>query len=267
MVIPDPPSLRRAVWLGVVRTGFAAAAWLVVAALLVVLGGIGLAAARGGHFGDVSRYAVLVGHPEYRSDDGDCCAGLGYTLRRDLELTARGTFGGTATVTGVVRLGVTGSVTAELPPATGTPIGDARKRGRPAKGATTAFLATLPPSATASAIVEFDGPRPADDALFGDQVFLSPPYDEPVATWAVTDLRGFTQWVGKLGPGDDDMLGELGAPTLEQLRALAADPRITGVILEHATVPELRALLASPRVLSVNVAAAGFDPAQQFPIS
>ena len=49
IVLPEPPSLRRAVFLGVLRTGFAAAAWLLVGALLVVLTGIVLAGVRGEH--------------------------------------------------------------------------------------------------------------------------------------------------------------------------------------------------------------------------
>ena len=273
IVLPEPPSLRRAVFLGVLRTGFAAAAWLVVGALLVVLTGIVVAAVRGEHFAEVAQGGALVGRPEYASQDSNCCPGLGYSLRMDLDLTARGAIGGTSTLTGVVRQGLTGSITTEMPPAAGTPIGDALKRGRPTKDATRAFLATLPDSVVASAVVEFGTPLSANEFVdlspdsFRAQVFLSPPYDQPIASWQVTDLAGFQEWVGHLSGGDDDALRELDAPPLRQLRSLAADPHVTGAVVERLTVAQLRALLADPRVQSLNIAAVGFDPARQFPTS
>jgi hypothetical protein len=273
IVLPEPPSLRRAVFLGVLRTGFAAAAWLLVGALLVVLTGIILAAVRGQHFAEVAQGGALVGRPEYASDDSNCCPGLGYSLRMDLDLTARGAIGGTSTVTGVVRKGPLGAITTDMPPAAGTPVGDALKRGRPAKDATKAFLATLPDSVVASAVVEFGTPLSADEFLdlapgsFRAQVFLSPPYDEPIASWQVSDLRGFQDWVGHLSGGDDDALRELDAPPLKQLRSLAADPHVNGAVVDRLTVAQLRGLLADPRVASVNIAAVGFDPARQFPPS
>jgi hypothetical protein len=272
-VLPEPPSLRRAVFLGVLRTGFAAAAWLLVGALLVVLTGIILAAVRGQHFAEIAQGGALVGRPEYASDESNCCPGLGYSLRMDLDLTARGAIGGTSTLTGVVRKGLLGAITTEMPPATGTPVGDALKRGRPAKDATGAFLATLPDSVVASAVVEFGSPLSANEFLdltpgsFRAQVFLSSPYDEPIASWQVSDLRGFQDWVGHLSGGDDDALRELDAPPLKQLRSLAADPRVNGAVVDRLTVAQLRTLLADPRVASVNIAAVGFDPARQFPTS
>ena len=273
IVLPEPPSLRRAVFLGVLRTGFAAAAWLLVGALLVVLTGIILAGVRGEHFAEVAQGGALVGRPEYASADSNCCPGLGYSLRMDLDLTARGAVGGASTVTGVVREGLSGAITAEMPPAAGTPIGDALKRGRPAKAATEAFLATLPNSVVASAVVEFGTPLSANQFLdltpdsLRAQVFLSLPYDEPIASWQVADLRGFQEWVGRLSSGDDDALRALDAPSVKQLRSLAADPHVNGAVVERLTVAQLRTLLADPRVESVNIAAVGFDPARQFPSS
>ena len=273
IVLPQPPSLRRAVFLGVLRTGFAAAAWLLVGALLVVLTGIILAAVRGQHFAEVAQGGALVGRPEYASADSNCCPGLGYSLRMDLDLTARGAIGGTSTLTGVVREGLSGAITTEMPPAAGTPIGDALKRGRPAKAATNALLATLPNSVVASAVVDFGTPLSANQFLdltpdsLRAQVFLSSPYDEPIASWPVTDLRGFQEWVGRLSSGDDDALRALDAPPLQQLRSLAADPHVEGAVVERLTVAQLRTLLADPRVESVNIAAVGFDLARQFPTS
>jgi hypothetical protein len=273
IVLPQPPSLRRAVFLGVLRTGFAAAAWLLVGALLVVLTGIILAAVRGQHFAEVVQGGALVGRPEYASAQNNCCPGLGYSLRMDLDLTARGAIGGTSTLTGVVREGLFGAITTEMPPAAGTPIGDALQRGRPAKNATTAFLATLPDSVVASAVVEFGTPLSANEFLdltpgsLRAQVFLTPPYDEPIASWPVSDLRGFQEWVSHLSDGDDGALRELAAPPLKQLRSLAADPQVDGAVVENLTVAQLRTLLADPRVASVNIAAVGFDLARQFPTS
>ena len=273
IVLPEPPSLRRAVFLGVLRTGFAAAAWLLVGALLVVLTGVVLGAVRGQHFAEVVQGGALVGRPEYASGRSNCCPGLGYSLRMDLDLTARGAIGGTSTVPGVIREGVSGAITAEMPPAAGTPVGDALTRGRPAKDATKAFVATLPESVVASAVVEFGTPLRANEFLdlipdsFRAQVFLSPPYTEPIASWQVADLRGFQEWVSHLSGGDDDALRALGAPPLKQLRSLAADPHVDGAVVERLTVAQLRTLLADPRVESVNIAAIGFDPARQFPTS
>jgi len=273
IVLPEPPSLRRAVFLGVLRTGFAAAAWLLVGALLVVLTGIILAAVRGEHFAQIAQGGALVGRPEYASAENNCCPGLGYSLRMDLDLTARGTIGGTSTLTGVIRKGLSGAITTEMPPATGTPIGDALQRGRPAKEATTAFLATLPASVVASAVVEFGPPLSPNEFLdlvpnsLRAQVFLTSPYAEPVASWPVSDLRGFQEWVSHLSGSDDDALHELHAPPVKQLRSLAADPHVDGAVVERLTVTQLRTLLADPRVQSVNIAAVGYDPARQFPTS
>jgi len=273
IVLPEPPSLRRAVFLGVLRTGFAAAAWLLVGALLVVLTGFILAGVRGEHFAEVTQRGALVGRPEYASTESNCCSGLGYSLHMDLDLTARGAIGGASTVTGVVHEGLTGAITAEMPPAAGTPIGDALNRGRPAKDATKAFLATLPDSVVASAVVEFGTPLSANEFLglvpnsLRAQVFLSSPYDEPIASWQVSDLGGFQNWVSRLSGDDDGALRELGAPPLEQLRSLAADPHVTGAVVERLALTQLRALLADPRVESLNIATVGFDPARQFPTS
>jgi hypothetical protein len=273
IVLPEPPSLRRAVFLGVLRTSFAAAAWLLVGALLVVLTGMILGAVRGEHFAEVAQGGALVGRPEYASSDRDCCPGLGYSLRMNLDLTARGAVGGVSTLTGVVRENVLGEISTDMPPAAGTPVGEALERGRPAKDATKAFLATLPDSVAASAIVEFGTPLSADEFLdlapesSRSLVFLSAPYEEPTASWPATDLRGFREWVGHLSAGDDDALREMQAPPYAQLRSLAADPHVHGAVLEHLTVTEVRALLADPRVASVNIAAVGFDPARQFPRS
>lgn len=271
IVLPEPPSLRRAVFLGVLRTGFAAAAWLLVGALLVALIGIILAGVRGEHFAEVAQGGALVGRPEYASNDSDCCPGLGYSLRMNLDLTARGAIGGTSTLTGVVREDALGEMSSEMPPTAGTPIGDALQRGRPTKDATEAFLATLPDSVVASAVVEFGAPQTADEFLSltpessRSLVFLSPPYEEPTASWPATDLRGFQEWVGHLSGDDDDALRELRAPPFKQLRSLAADPHVNGAVVERLTVAQVRTLLADPRVASVNIAAVGFDPALQFP--
>jgi len=273
IVLPEPPSLRRAVFLGVLRTGFAAAAWLLVGGLLVVLGGIVLAGVRGEHFAQVVQGGALVGRPEYASADSVCCPGLGYSLRMELHLSARGAIGGAAPVTGVVREGLSGAITTTMPPAAGTPIGDALERGRPAKTATQAFLATLPESVVASAVVEFGTPLTANEFLglipdsLRAQVFLSAPYDGPIATWQAADLRGFQEWVSHLSGGDEDALRTLDAPPLAQLRSLAADPHVHGAVVERLGSAQLRTLLPDPRVQSVNIAAVGFDPARQFPPS
>jgi hypothetical protein len=268
--VPSPAAVRRAVRRGVLRSGFAAAAWLLVAALLVLAGGVLVGGFRGSHFGEVVYRSALVGHPGYRVIDSDCCAGL-YTSRLDLRLTVRGAVSGGAAATGTIRQGLIGWITVDLPPPDGTPIGEALRRGRPAKDATAAVLDTLPKSAVASAIVEFTTPLPPAEfvtrytADYHDVcVFLTKPYDVPTASWPVGELADFREWVGALDHGDDDLLGDLDSPPVEELRAVAADPKVTGAVLEHLSVATLRSLLADPRVTSVNIADVGFDPAQQF---
>jgi hypothetical protein len=261
--LPSTASIRRAVLLGVLRSGFAAAAWLVVAAIVAFFAILGLNAVRTEHFHDIGFYG---------SNGGGCCsANLGLTNSQDLNLTARGGIGGAAPVVGHVRQSLFGTITADLPPSEGTPIGEALGRDRPPKDGTARFLDSVPPSASVSAVVEFAAPLTRQAYIefpgAGDEaVLLNDPYGKsrPVS-WSIYDLDRFTRWVGTLSADDDETLAGLGAPPVRELRAAAHEPRVHAFVLERATVDEARTLLADPRIRSVNIADVGFDPSRQLP--
>jgi hypothetical protein len=276
LALPGPASIRRAVLRGILRSGFAAAAWLLVAALLAGFAAMGLSAVRTGHFHDIAFYGAQVGRPGYVMEGGPCCSEGLFANRIDFGLTVRGGIPVAPPVRGSVRQGISGSIVPDLPPAAATPVGAALDRRRPTKDATRAFLGSLPPSVTASAIVEFASPpttsgylsfeiRPGEPADLGERVFLADPYGDTPATWEVHDVRSFGDWVHGLSPDDDRVLSDLGAPPVSALRKAAKDPRVHAVVLERASVAELRALLADDRVASLNIAGVAFDPAAQSP--
>jgi hypothetical protein len=268
--LPGPAQIRRAVLRGILSSGFAAAAWLAVAAILGFFAILGVNAVRTGHFHDVAFYGARVGHPEFVAHGGACCsANLGLTNWMALDATVRGTH--PAPVTGSVRQGLFGGISGDLPPSEGTPIGDALSRDRPAKDGTRTFVDSLPPSVSVSAVVEFAQPLTIEDYLdfphaTTEAVLLADPYggNKPIS-WPSMDLRSFTKWAGGLDPDDDETLDNLGSPPVSELRAAARDPRVHAFVIDSATVGAVRELLADPRVRSVNIADVGFDPMHQFP--
>ncbi|HEY3000766.1 MAG TPA: hypothetical protein VGJ44_00325 [Kribbellaceae bacterium] len=276
----DESTIRRAVLRGVLRSGFAAAAWLLVIVLVLVLASFGIQAARGDTF-DVARDGVGVAHPEYEiAQEGSCCGdGLTSpaTSTLTLRLRSRGVIGPSIDTTGSVHRGWSGDLTTELGRSDATPVGEALGRGRVEKTAARAFLATLPKSVTASAIVEFTEPLDATafEALsaappvpFGrGPIFVSPIYPGKgfigTVCWPVPEVAAFTAWARHLDAGDNDDLDALGLPSAADLRRAADPARIYGFVLDRASVDELQALLADGRVRSINVVDAGFDPTRQ----
>jgi hypothetical protein len=273
----DDGSIRRAVRRGIVLTGLVAAAWLLLATVVLYIGGVVVVAVHTKHFHDLAYYGAQVGRPGYVVNGNSCCLGsLGLSSAQELELHQRGALGPTGQVTGRVWRGFTGTLGSVLPDENATPIGAALQRERPTKAGTTAFLGTLPPMISASAIIEFS--TPLDEAAlenfpFNDTGSLSSsdprallfanPYEGQVVSWPEHSVVDFPDWVATLTPDDDNELDELGAPSVAVLRTAAKSPRIYAAVVEQATIGDLQALLKNPRVRSVNVAEVGFDPARQ----
>jgi len=275
----DDGSIRRAVRRGVVLTGLVAAAWLLLATVVLYIGAVVFAAVHTEHFHDLAFYGAQVGRPGYAVTGNSCCSGsAGLTNVQGLDLHVRAALGQSAPVSGQVRRTLTGRMVAALPQEDGTPIGAALQRTRPTKAGTSAFLQTLPPTISASAIVEFETPLdqagldnvPLTDAASrsaGDDrtLLLTDPYGGQVVSWPDHDLPAFTTWVATLTPDDNEELDELAAPSLAVLRSAATTPRIHAVVVQQASIGELRTLLRNPQVRSVNIAEVAFDPAHQNP--
>lgn len=272
----DESAIRRAVVRGVFRTGLAAVSWLLVLMLLWTMIAFGVEALRGDTF-RIVRDGIAVAHPEYEiAQDGSCCSdGLTSpgTSTLTVRLRPRATVGATIEGSGSVHRGLTGGLTIDLGRPEATPIGEALSRGRPEKRATAAFLASLPTSVTASAIVEFakpvdgakldarSGPYPID-AIFLGSIYPGPGYLGTVS-WPSPRADDFRAWAWGLSADDDTDLRTLGLPSAADLRAAANRDRIFGYVLGSASVADLQALLSDPQVRSVNVTDVGFDPARQ----
>jgi len=277
MNVLDDGSIRRAVRRGVVLTGLVAAAWLLLATVVLYLGGVVVVAVHTKHFHDLAYYGAQVGRPGYTVNGNSCCLGtLGLSSTQELELHQRGALGPTGQITGRVWRGFTGRLGSVLPDDSATPIGAALQRERPTKAGTTAFLGTLPPLISASAIIEFSTPldeAALDNFRFTDTgslsssdpwaLFLADPYGGQVVSWPEHSVVDFPDWVATLSADDDNELDKLGAPSVAVLRTAAKTPRIHAVVIEQASVSDLQTLLKNPQVRSVNVAEVGFDPARQ----
>jgi hypothetical protein len=271
--LPDDPAIRRAVRRGLLLTGLVAAAWLLLATVVLYVLGVVVVAVHTEHFHDVAYYGAQVGRPGYAVTGNGCCTGsLGLANAQDLDMLPRGAVPGGGLVTGRVSQTITGRFGSALPDNGSTPVGAALQRPRPTKEGTAAFLNGLPPSVSASAVVEFNAPVdgaaldriPLGGSPSGDRaLLLADPYAGPVVSWPEHDLSTFSTWVAALTAADTDALAELGAPSVADLRLAAGDPRIYAVVVERTTLDELRTLLANPQVRSVNVAEIGFDPARQ----
>ena len=277
MSLLDDGSIRRAVRRGVFLTGLVAAAWLLLATVIVYIGAVVAAAVHTGPFHELAYYGAQVGRPGYVVNGNSCCsANFGLTTVEDLDLHARGALGESGPITGRVRRTLTGGIESTLP-ADATPIEAALQRERPTKAGTSAFLQTLPSTVSASAIVEFSTPLSGTDLAnvpitdtalsAGDDraLLLSDPYAGTVVSWPDHSVLTFPSWVGSLSPDDRSALDELGAPSLEVLRTAAKTPRIHAVVIQQASIDDLRTLLSNPQVRSVNIAEVAFDPARQTP--
>jgi hypothetical protein len=273
LAIPDEAAIRRAVRRGVLKSGLAAASWLLVVALVLAMAAAGIGALRVERFALVAEDGVRVAHPEYEVEVGPF-SNLGVSTL-DVRLRPRGAFGHPGVTDGRIVQRLFGGIDVDLGPRSDTPIGDALSRARPDGAATGKFLDGLPPQVSVSAVVELDRPL-SRDAFFdlarmvpapvgnSETVFLTDPYaHDEIVSWPDAGVDNYVRWARKLGSDDDDALRALGLPRASALRALADHPQVHAYVVERASVKQLRALLADRRVRSVNVADVGFDPASQ----
>jgi hypothetical protein len=88
-------------------------------------------------------------------------------------------------------------------------------------------------------------------------------FPEERVSWPTPALAEFQAWVKQLRPSDDRVLDGLGLPSPASLRALAADPRIHGFVVDRATPEELRRLLDEPGVRGIAIGDIAFDLGDQ----
>jgi hypothetical protein len=79
-------------------------------------------------------------------------------------------------------------------------------------------------------------------------------------------LTQFKAWAAKLDDGDNRNLGRLGLPPADEIKKLAADPKVHGFILPTASIERLSALLRDPAVRSVKAVDVAFDLGLQHPL-
>ena len=274
----DERATRRAVRRGVVRTALTAVVWVIIAAIV----GEGLSAvwqSRGDrleHFRDVTSLGFQVSHAGFRQQQHTSCCG------RDLRSTSL-----FATVEPRTAAGVTNPISLTLSldlrgrldddrfelPMTGVDV--AQANGLLPKSQLRRAVARLPEPVVATVVVELT--RPMTPAAFygllarlavvypetGEVAVYLEPRDsigrrvdgdrfDGRVSWPNPALAEFQAWAKQLRDGDDRVLDQLGTPSVERLRAIAASPRVHGFVLE-ATLPQLRGLLDEPAVRDVMV--------------
>jgi hypothetical protein len=291
VIVPEPPVFdrrrtRRAVWRGITRT--AILVLVAYLALSFVWRAVGVAWTAPGrdHFEAVAGQGFFVGHPGYMAQRASCCdLGSAFDASLDLPLSVRRPGGDASSVTVTMRRDWRGRLD-PLPAVvqgTETPVDMAFGLGPPAKAATAKLLDRLPGPVTASAVVDlavpmdqaafdawaarYDAPLTFHHAVLMSAVYPAHqpsvvPLSRPLA-WSDPDVAGFRRWAAGLGPGDDANLGVLYLPGAEAIKAVAAEGRIHGLIIDSATPAQLRALLADRAVASVRLAEVTFDLGQQ----
>jgi hypothetical protein len=276
----DESAVRKMVLRGVLRTGFAAASWLLVLVLVLLMAGAGVEVLRGETF-RVAQRGLAVAHPEYEiAQHGPCCSdgptSLFLTSSYTVSLRVRGASDAGGESVGTVRRGVFGDLEVDLvgrPEA--TPIGEALARGRTDKAATRAFLGSLPKAMTTSAIIEFTQPAGGKDFhnvvdtldVRPGPVFLTDPYgtDGQTVSWPNPVVSEFGAWARELRDADNDDLDALGLPPADRLKAVADRGLVYAYVLRGPSVEELSKLLDNPAIRSVNVVDVQFDLARQRP--
>ena len=76
--------------------------------------------------------------------------------------------------------------------------------------------------------------------------------------WPNPFVDEFQAWATRLSSRDDDVLRELGLPSSRELRALAANPRIHGFVLDAASSTGLRDLGEDPGVIRISLGDVAF---------
>jgi hypothetical protein len=249
-------------------------------------------------FQSVIGVGFLAAHPDLRGEPGGCCNTDLTSLELFLDVQPQTAESLSPTTKAWLRLNILGRLVIDsIPTLPETPIEQALSGGPPSKAKTQTLLAELPEPMRASAVVELT--RPIGTSEFRQllertasltpgvptsatypPIFLESPYEAPVGPrrrlgWPnpetasaaagegqleVSDpLTQFKAWAAMLGDGDDRNLERLGLPPADEIKKLAAEPKVHAFILAKASVETLRALLNDPAVRSVNVADVAFD--------
>jgi len=281
---PDLPDIdrqiRRAVFRGILRTSGNVFLLLILAGFVVQLvgGAVWAIGGRSGHYSDLITTAVTVAHPEYDLWGGGCCGTKlsGLTIG-PLELIRLSPDPVDANVEIAPHLNWAEHLdwrSVDLPQ---TALGVAIQGPVPKPAAALARLDRLPDNLRVSAVVFFAQPMSQEELepalrpfLRGVPAsFLPLLFDVPHPAggrlvrigWARDEsgVGGFRTWAAGLSGRDDDILGEFGLPSSDVLKRMAADGRISGVVLNDASVALLRDLASDPMVRAVQPAEAVFD--------
>src|SRR5690349_8146177 len=110
----DDAAIRRAVRRGVLRAGLSAAAWLLLAVVLAVVGTGTVTALSTQRFAEVIYDGAVAAHPEYEVSGMSCCGGGLTAATVRLDLRARGDIGGSPQTTGQIRRSFLGDVDVDL---------------------------------------------------------------------------------------------------------------------------------------------------------
>jgi hypothetical protein len=282
----DERATRRAVRRGVLRTGLVAVVWAVLGLIVLqIASGVWQRRGdRGEHFETVARYGFLASHPGFRPGSRGCCNSNLRSIEIFFSVEPRTAGGLTAPVDLPLRLDLRGRLVDEgrydLPRTAVDAAGDPMS-----KPALRSLLRDLPERIVATGVAELARPlssaaffelleRHGLDPLSADDVpvYLEPknvrPRQEGIfleqrVSWPTPALAEFQAWVKQLRPGDDRVLDGLELPSSASLRALAADPRIHGFVVDRATPDELRRLLDEPAVRGVAIGDIAFDLGEQ----
>lgn len=272
--------VRRAVLRGILRTSTNVFLLLVLAGFVVQLvgGAVWAIGGRSGRYSDLITTAVTVAHPEYRLWGSGCCGTKlsGLTIG-PLDLIRLSPNPVDTNVEIVPHLNWAEHLdwrSVDLPQ---TALGVAIQGPIPKPAAALARLDRLPDNLRVSAVVFFVRPLSQDElepalrpSLRGlPTSFLPLLFDVPHAAggglvrvgWTRDDsgVGGFRTWAAGLSGRDDDILGGFGLPSSDVLKQIAADGRISGVVLNDASVALLRDLASDPMVRAVQPAEAVFD--------
>ena len=287
----DERAARRAIRRGVIRTAFAAALCLALAAFLVLIVATGWQRRgdRDDRFARVYADAFLVAHPDYDGERGGCCNSSLTTIQLILDVRPRTPAPVRSTHQAWLKLNLLGRIAIDsIPVLPETPVGLALLDGPATRGETRALLRRLPTQMLASAVVALAAPVderglrvllrrhgvfvPPDPRFArGVAIFLEPPYPDappmgedrfwqrwPLA-WPRPSVEGFREWALRLDSDDDGNLQRLQLPPAHVIQEVADRGVIYGFVLDRVPLERVAGLLVDPAVRSVTVADVAFD--------
>ena len=281
----DEHATRRAVRRGVIRTALAAVVPLFVMTVIVSTASR-FWQTRGGRddrFQHVAGYGFFAAHAGFRPTGllGDRTSADFRSLELPLEAIPRSATPLVEPHTFRLRLDLLGRLNeAELYdlPTSGVDVALAR---RPLTRAELDAFDRLSSFAVASAAVELREPLAVTDLqellsryrlldLDGDRVGIHLEARDEAGRrsgfgftrrvgWPNPFVAQFQAWAKELRDEDDPALADLGLPSSDELRELAADPRVYGFVLDAATPSQLRGLRSEPAVSAISVGDVSFD--------